>query len=349
MTTANHISHISGSREIRLARRPAGRPEPTDFTIATVTLAEPTEGEVLVENLYMSVDPYMRGRMSEHPSYVAPFEVGKVLDGAAVGRVLVSRSDALAVGDHVVHRYGWREHVVAKAKEFEKLEPVIAPVSAYLGVLGMTGLAAYVGLLDVGALKDGETVFVSGAAGAVGSVVCQIARIMGCEVIGSVGSESKVEWLKNVARVSGAIDYKRTTDLPGALRHLAPRGVDVYFDNVGGEHLEAALTNMNPGGRVVLCGMIGQYNASTPPCAPRNLVLAIGKRLTLHGFIVGDHINRHAAFVKDMSRWLKAGEIQAEETIFHGIAAAPEAFIALFDGANKGKMIVELRSTAASA
>lgn len=335
-------SHTSSSREVHLASRPTGRPQPSDFSLVTVAVDEPKEGEVLVENLYMSVDPYMRARMSDRPSYVPPFEIGKPLDGSAVGRVLVSRSDALAEGDHVLHGYGWRERVVAPARAFEKVDPTLAPVRAYLGVLGMTGLAAYVGLLDIGALKEGDTVFVSAAAGAVGSVACQIARIKGCTVIGSAGSERKLQWLKAVAKVSDAIDYKATGDLAGTLRTLAPRGVDVYFDNVGGDHLEAALTNMNRGGRIVLCGMIGQYNASQPPCAPHNLALAIGKRITLRGFIVGDHADRRAAFLSDARRWLKEGKMQVEETVFHGIAAAPDALIALFDGENTGKMIVEL-------
>ena len=335
-------SHTSSSREVHLASRPTGRPQPSDFKLVTVTVDEPKEGEVLVENLYMSVDPYMRGRMSDRPSYVPPFEIGKPLDGSAVGRVLASRSAAFSEGDHVLHRYGWRERVVAPASAFEKIDPTLAPVRAYLGVLGMTGLTAYVGLLDIGALKEGDTVFVSAAAGAVGSVVCQIARMKGCTVIGSAGSEKKVEWLTAVAKVNGTLDYKKTDDLAGALRTLAPEGVDVYFDNVGGEHLEAALSNMKRGGRVVLCGMIGQYNASEPPCAPRNLALAIGKRITLRGFIASDHAGRRAAFLDEMSRWLKEGKIHAEETIFHGIASAPQAFIALFDGENTGKMIVEL-------
>ena len=330
------------SREVHLARRPKGRPVLSDFEIVTVTLDEPKAGEALIENLYMSVDPYMRGRMSDRPSYVPPFQIGSPLDGSAVGRVLVSRSDALAEGDHVLHRYGWRERVIAPAQDFEKIDPALAPVRAYLGVLGMTGLTAYVGLLDIGALREGETVFVSAAAGAVGSIACQIARIRKCAVIGSAGSEKKVEWLERVAQVRGAFNYKKTGDLAGTVGILAPEGVDVYFDNVGGDHLEAALTNMKRRGRVVLCGMIGQYNASEPACAPRNLALAIGKRLTLRGFIVSDHADRRAAFLADMSGWLSEGQIQSEETIFHGIGAAPQAFIALFDGENLGKMIVEL-------
>jgi NADPH-dependent curcumin reductase CurA len=334
--------HLRTSREVRLAARPKGEPAPSDFAIVAVVLDEPKEGEVLVENSYMSVDPYMRGRMSDQPSYVPPFQINKPLDGSAVGRVLVSRSETLAEGDYVLHRYGWRERVVAPATEFAKIDPTLAPVRLYLSVFGMTGLTAYVGLLDIAALRGDETVFVSAAAGAVGSIACQIARIKGCRVIGSAGSKEKVEWLERVARVAAAFDYKTTDDLEAMVKRLAPKGIDVYFDNVGGEHLEAAIACMNREGRVALCGMISGYNAIAPSCAPRNLHLAIGKRLTLRGFIVGDHANRRAAFLLDMSRWLADGEIKFEETIFRGIEAAPQAFIAMLNGKNMGKMIVEL-------
>ncbi len=331
-------------REVRLARRPVGRPSLSVFEISEVTLGEPTEGEVLVENLFMSVDPYMRGRLDDRPSYVPPFKIGEPLDGAAVGRVLMSRSSALAEGDYVLHRYGWRERVVAPARKFQKIDSTLAPLPAYLGALGMTGLAAYVGLLDIGALKEGDIVFVSAAAGAVGSIAVQIARIKGCTVIGSAGSARKIEWLEKVAGVNAAFDYKTTDNPARILRELAPNGIDVYFDNVGGAQLEAALAAMNPRGRVVLCGMIGQYNATEPPCAPRNLALAIGKRLTMRGFIVGDHEDRRSAFLADMGRWLAEGRIKWEETIFDGIESAPAAFLGLFDGKNTGKMIVRLKS-----
>lgn len=331
-------------REVRLARRPVGRASLSDFEISEVTLGEPTEGEVLVENLFMSVDPYMRGRMDDRPSYVPPFEIGEPLDGAAVGRVLMSRSSALAECDYVLHRYGWRERVVASARKFQKIDSTLAPLPTYLGALGMTGLTAYVGLLDIGALKEGDTVFVSAAAGAVGSIAVQIARIRNCTVIGSAGSARKIEWLEKVAGVNAAFDYKTTDDPTRTLRELAPNGIDVYFDNVGGAQLEAALAAMNPRGRVVFCGMIGQYNATEPPCAPRNLALAIGKRLTMRGFIVGDHEDRRAAFLADMGRWLAEGRITWEETIFEGIEAAPAAFLGLFNGENTGKMIVRLNA-----
>ena len=329
-------------REVRLAQRPAGRPSLSNFEIAQVTFDEPHEGEVFVENLFMSVDPYMRGRLDDRPSYIPPFEIGEPLDGAAVGRVLLSRSSALAEGDYVLHRYGWRERVVAPARKFQKIDSSLAPLQAYLGALGMTGLTAYIGLLDIGAVKESDTVFVSAAAGAVGSIAVQIARIKGCTVIGSAGSPEKVAWLTEVARVTGAFDYKTTESLTRTLRDLAPKGIDVYFDNVGGAQLEAALAVMNTRGRIVLCGMIGQYNATEPTCAPRNLAVAIGKRITLRGFIVSDHDDRRDAFVADMGRWLADGQIRCEETISDGIESAPAAFIGLLDGKNTGKMLVRL-------
>jgi NADPH-dependent curcumin reductase CurA len=331
-------------REVRLVRRPVGRPSLSDFEISDVMPSEPAEGEVLVENLFMSVDPYMRGRLDDRPSYVPPFKIGEPLDGAAVGRVLMSRSSALAKGDYVLHGYGWRECVVAPAGKCQKIDSTVAPLSAYLGALGMTGLTAYVGLLDIGAAKEGDTVFVSAAAGAVGSIAVQIARIKGCTIIGSAGSPEKVEWLEKVAGVSAAFDYKTTSNPTRTLRDLAPNGIDVYFDSVGGAQLEAALAAMNPRGRVIFCGMIGQYNATEPSCAPRNLALAIGKRLTLRGFIVADHEDRRSAFLADMSRWIAEGRIKWEETIFEGIESAPAAFLGLFDGRNTGKMIVRLKS-----
>ena len=338
--TLDHEQKVS--REVRLARRPAGRPALSDFEISEVTLGDPAAGEVLVENLYMSVDPYMRARLDDRPSYVPPFKIGEPLDGAAVGRVLVSRSSALAEGDFVLHWYGWRERVVAPGKRFQKLDAALSPLPAYLGVFGITGLTAYVGLLDIGALKEGDTVFVSAAAGAVGSIVVQIARIKGCTVIGSAGSPRKIEWLERVAGVNAAFDYKLTESPARTLRTLAPDGIDVYFDNVGGVQLEAALAAMNVRGRVVLCGMIGQYNATEPSCAPRNLALAIGKRLTMRGFIVSDHDYRRAAFLADMAGWIADGRIRWEETIVDGIESAPSAFLGLFDGDNLGKMIVRL-------
>ena len=332
------------SREIRLAARPQGTPTEEHFERAEVEVAPPLDGEVLVENHFMSVDPYMRGRMNDTESYVPPFEVGAPLEGAAVGQVVQSESEEVEEGALVLTQQGWRERFTAPAGEVQVVEAEGVPPQAFLGVLGMPGLTAYVGLLDIGAPREGETVFVSGAAGAVGSVVCQIARLKGCRVVGSAGSDEKTRWLEATAGVDATINYKETDDLPGALAEAAPDGVDVYFDNVGGDHLEAALFSMNDYGRVVLCGAIAQYNATEPPCAPRNLAMAIQKRLRLEGFIVSDHQDRQPAFVEEMSGWIQGGQVQWEETIVDGLEHAPDAFLGLFEGDNLGKMVVRLEA-----
>src|SRR5919197_3587717 len=291
------------SREIRLKNRPVGLPRENDFELATVPVPTPGAGEVLVRNLYMSVDPYMRGRMFAQPSYVEPFQVGQPLDGGCVGQVVQAQGGTLQVGDYVLGRKGWREYYVSDGAELTKIEPNLAPVQTYLGTLGMPGLTAYVGLLDIGRPKAGETVFVSAAAGAVGTVVCQIAKLKGCRVVGSAGSPAKVAWLREVAGVDAAFNYKDVRSLPDELGTHCPNGVDVYFENVGGAHLEAALEHMNNFGRLVLCGMISHYNESTPSSGPRNLRLAVRKRLTLRGFIVSDHLDRQARFYNNMGLW----------------------------------------------
>jgi NADPH-dependent curcumin reductase CurA len=329
------------SREIRLRRRPVGMPTPDDFELATVDVPDPGPGEVRVQNLCMSVDPYMRGRMMDRKSYVPPFPIGEVLTGGAVGRVTGSADPRLAEGDIVQSHFGWREAFTAPAGEVTPLGPLAAPPSAYLGVLGMPGMTAYVGLFGAASLKDGETVFVSGAAGAVGSVAGQIARQRGCRVIGSAGGPEKVAWLTDELGFDHAFDY-HDGDLLGALRHGAPEGLDVYFDNVGGEHLEAALFHMRPFGRIALCGAISQYNATAPAPGPSNLVLAIGLGLTLRGFIVSHFDHMADEFRRDMAAWVSSGTIRWRETVLEGIERAPEAFIGLFTGANLGKMIVRL-------
>ena len=249
------------SREIRLKNRPVGLPRASDFELATVPIPTPGAGEVLVRNLYMSVDPYMRGRMLDQPSYVQPFQVGQPLDGGCVGQVVQSQSGQFQVGDHVLGRKGWREYYVSDGAELTKIDPNLAPVQTYLGTLGMPGLTAYVGLLDIGHPKAGETVFVSAAAGAVGTVVCQIAKLQGCRVVGSAGAPDKVTWLREVAGVDAAFNYKDVGSLTAELGKHCPNGIDIYFENVGGAHLEAALDHMNSFGRIVLCGMISHYNA----------------------------------------------------------------------------------------
>jgi len=309
--------------------------------LATVTLPDPAEGQVLVRNLYMSVDPYMRGRMVDRKSYTPPFALGEVMTGGAVGTVVHSQHPDYRVGDHVLHSFGWREYLLSDGKGLAKIDPLLAPVQSYLGVLGMPGQTAYFGLLDVGQPKAGETVFVSAAAGAVGAIVCQIAKIKGCRVVGSAGSAEKIAWLEGLG-VDAVLNYKETRDLSGTLGELCPNGIDVYFENVGGDHLQAALTHMNNHGRIAACGMISQYNNSEPVAGPSNLMVIVGKRLKMQGFIVTDFMARSGEFYQDMGQWIREGKIKWEETIVDGIEQAPGAFIGLFSGKNLGKMLVRL-------
>jgi hypothetical protein len=328
------------SRDVVLKQRPVGMPTRDDFEIVAHTVPEPGDGEVTVRNVCMSVDPYMRGRMVDRKSYTPPFQVGEVLTGGAVGRVVASSADGLSEGDYVQHNYGWREAVTCSAGEVSPLGELAAPPSAYLGVLGMPGMTSYVGLLGAGQLKDGETVFVSGAAGAVGSVAGQIAKIRGCRVLGSAGGAEKVAWLGELG-FDYAFDYHEGRILDH-LREGAPDGIDVYFDNVGGDHLEAALFHMRQFGRIALCGAISQYNNTEPAPGPVNLTMAIGLGLTLKGFIVSHYNHMAADFRRDMEDWISSGRISYKETVFEGIDKAPEAFMGLFTGANMGKMIVNL-------
>jgi NADPH-dependent curcumin reductase CurA len=330
------------SREISLKNRPVGLPSEHDFELTAVPIPSPGTGEVLVRNLYMSVDPYMRGRMLEQPSYVQPFPLGQALEGGCIGQIVESNGGTFQVGDHVLGRKGWREHYISDGTDLSKIDPALAPLQAYLGVLGMPGLTAYVGLLDIGRPQPGNTVFVSAAAGAVGSVVCQIAKLKGCRVVGSAGSATKVQWLQDIAGIDAAFNYKEVDSLTAELGKHCPHGIDVYFENVGGAHLEAALDHMNLRGRIALCGMISQYNESAPSSGPRNLRLAVRKRLTLTGFIVSDHVNRQPQFYADMGAWIADRKIKWEETMVDGIENAPRAFLGLFAGENMGKMLVRL-------
>jgi len=334
---------MTRAREVQLQRRPVGMPKPDDFRVVEVDVGAPGPNEVLVKNICMSVDPYMRGRMVERRSYVPPFQLGETLTGGAIGRVVESRHADFKAGDIVESSLGWRELFVAPAKALNPLGKLEAPPSAYLGVLGMPGMTAYVGLLEVGALKDGETVFVSGAAGAVGSVVGQIAKLHGCRVVGSAGGATKVAHLTQELGFDYAFDY-HAGNLEEQLSAGAPDGIDVYFDNVGGDHLQAALNHMRPFGRIALCGAISMYNATTPPPGPNNLTLAIGLGLTLRGFIVSHFNQLRGQFRRDMEQWVKAGRIVYRETTLVGIERAAEAFIGLFEGANVGKMVVQLET-----
>lgn len=329
------------SREVRLAARPTGWPTTENFTVATVDLPELQDGEVLVRNAVMSVDPYMRGRMDDRPSYVPPFQMGAALDGGAVGEVVVSKSDNVATGTQVLHGFGWREYAVLPAKRVQPVDTAVAPASAYLGVLGMPGFTAYVGLAEIAAMKEGDAVFVSGAAGAVGSLVGQIARRRGASrVIGSAGSADKVRHLVDDLGFDAAFNYK-DGNVGKQLREAAPDGIDVYFDNVGGDHLEAAIGSLNTLGRVAVCGMISQYNATEATPAPRNLALLITKRLSIRGFIVSDNNALQPAFLDEVGPWVRDGSlITAETFVDGGVDAAPQAFIDLMRGANTGKMLV---------
>jgi NADPH-dependent curcumin reductase CurA len=328
-------------REWHLVARPDGWPVPEDFALVEAPVRAPGAGQIVVRNEYLSVDPYMRGRMNDVKSYVPPFRLGAVMDGGAVGRVVASEAEGFAVGDAVLHGLGWREYATLGGAKGVKVDAAL-PLRSYLGVLGMTGLTAYAGLLEVGAFKEGEAVFVSGAAGAVGSVVGQIAKLRGASrVVGSAGSPEKVRRLTEELGFDAAFDYK---DGPVAeqLAKAAPEGIDVYFDNVGGEHLEAAIGALKLRGRAVLCGAIAQYNDATPPAGPRNLALAIGKRLRLEGMLVGDHYALQPRFVEEVGGWLREGRLVVDETVVDGFENAVEAFLGLLRGANTGKMLVNV-------
>ena len=332
----------TSGREWHLVARPQGWPTTDDFALRESEVTAPAEGRVLVRNLHFSVDPYMRGRMNDVKSYTPPFRLDHPMEGGAVGEVVASAAEGVAVGDHVLHGLGWREYADVDASAVVKVDPSLAPLSAYLGVLGMTGLTAYAGLLEVASFKPGDAVFVSGAAGAVGSQVGQIARLKGASrVIGSAGSDEKVRLLVEEYGFDAAFNYK---DGPVAqqLRTAAPDGIDVYFDNVGGEHLEAAISSLRVHGRAVICGMISQYNATEPTPGPRNLALVIGKRLRLEGMLVGDHAALQPAFVEEVSGWLASGELKHAETTVEGIENGVGAFLGLLRGENTGKMIVSL-------
>src|SRR6186713_1274237 len=294
--------------EIHLKERPLGIASKNNFELVRVRVPDLKQGQFLVRNVWMSVDPYMRGRMNETKSYLPPYELNKTLEGDCIGQIIESKNRQFEVGEYLLSNFGWREYwVSAGSKDISKIAPTIAPLQSYLGIMGRTGLTAYVGLL-IGELSDSSTntVFVSAASGAVGSAACQIAKIKGCHVIGSTSSSQKVKWLIDEAGIDYAFDYRKIGEenISSELRKACPDGIDIYFDNVGGKHLEAALDNMKTFGRIVLCGMISQYNSSSPPPAPSNLMLAITNRLKIQGFIVRDHYNMLNEFHIVMTKWV---------------------------------------------
>ncbi|MFN4225498.1 MAG: NADP-dependent oxidoreductase [Hyphomonas sp.] len=334
------------STEWALASRPVGMPKLSDFQSKTVDIPEPADGEIQVMNTWMSVDPYMRGRMYDRESYVPPFQIGETLQGGAVGRVTASAHPDYKAGDLVSSFLGWRTAWTAKpaAAAVQKLPASGLPESAFLGVAGMPGLTAYAGLLRIAEFKPSDTVFVSGAAGAVGSTVVQIAKIKGATVIGSAGGAQKCALVKSLG-ADHVIDYKQAKGFEGlvaALKTAAPKGIDIYFDNVGGDHLAAAIEAARPLARFALCGMIAQYNETGKPEGPHNIIMAVGKQLTLRGFIVSSHADLQPQFLADMAKWIASGQMKFEETVMTGIEKAPEAFLGLFTGANTGKMLVKL-------
>ena len=330
------------NRLIVLKRNPVGVPTEDDFEIVAEEIPRPGDGQVLVRNHYVSVDPYMRGRISAAPSYADNWKPGEPMRGGCVGEIVESRSEGLPAGQFVTGGLGWRDYFVADADAVSEVDPQGAPLSAYLGVLGMPGMTAFVGFSKLAEPAAGQTVFVSGAAGAVGAMVCSLAKLQGLKVIASAGTARKVEWLHERIGVDATINYRETDDLAGAVRSAASDGVDIYFDNVGSEHLEAALANMKQGGRIICCGMISAYNATEPPAAPRNLFLVVGRRLRLQGFIVSDHWHYYEEFLRDIAPRVRSGEIPYEETVAEGLESAPRAFVGLFHGENLGKMVVRV-------
>ena len=327
------------SREIRFASRPEGTPTPHTFAMGVVEVPPPPAGQVRVRNIWMSVDPYMRGRMMTRESYVPPFRLGEPLEGGAIGRVEASACADLEPGDLVQSMLGWREAFNAPPSALTKVPRSTLPPEALLGVAGLPGLTAFVGVDRIVKLRAGEVIFISAASGAVGSVACQIAKVVGATVIGSAGGAAKCAFLREIG-VDHVIDYK-AEDLTSALAAAAPRGVDAYFDNVGGIHLDAALWSAKPFARFALCGMISQYNESEGT-GPRHLRLAVTKRLRLEGFIVSDHFEMMPRFTQVMAEWVAGGAVKIHQTVEHGIENAPAAFLKLFSGGNLGKMLVRL-------
>ncbi|MFI6360854.1 NADP-dependent oxidoreductase [Streptomyces sp. NPDC050743] len=339
MSNSPHLPAVN--REWQLVKRPVGWPTPEDFALVEAPVPVPGEGQVLVRNIYLSVDPYMRGRMNAAKSYAAPYELGEAMRGGAVGEVVASNAEGFNVGDHVVHDLGWREYTAVDARDAVTVNGEIAPLSTYLGVLGMTGLTAYAGLLRAASFQEGDIVFVSGAAGAVGSEAGQLAKLMGASrVIGSAGSDDKVKVLLDEYGFDAAFNYKKAP-VGEQLREAAPDGIDVYFDNVGGDHLDAALGSLNLHGRIAICGMISTYNNTEPAPGPVNLFRLIQTRGRMQGFLFRDHCDMQPLFVDQVGPWVASGALKYRETVVDGIQNMVEAFLGMLRGENIGKMLVK--------
>jgi NADPH-dependent curcumin reductase CurA len=332
----------SVNRQFVLASRPAGMPEESNFNLIETPIPALKDGEFLARAMYISVDPYMRGRISQAKSYAAGVEIGAVMVAGGVARVVESKNEKFAVGDIVDVYMGWQEYVVSNGKGIRKLDPAIAPVSTALGVLGMTGMTAYFGLLDVCNPKPEETVVVSGAAGAVGSLVGQIAKIKGCRTVGIAGGDDKVEWICTQCGFDAGFNYKTTDNYGAKLKELCPKGIDVYFDNVGGTITDAVFMQINTFARLSICGQISQYNNTKPEMGPRLLGMLIVARAKVQGFLVTDYMPRFGEAMKEMSGWLRDGKLKYREDVVDGFENLPKAFIGLFHGENTGKRIVKV-------
>lgn len=335
-------SNPASNRRFLLASRPTGAPEPGNFTLVSEPIPAPGPKEVLVRALWLSVDPYMRGRMSSAKSYAAPVAIGEVMTGGGVGQVIASHSPAFAVGDIVEGGLGWQEYAVADPATLRKVDPSLAPISTAVGVLGMPGMTAYFALLEVCEPKAGDTVVVSGAAGAVGQIVGQIAKINGCRVVGIAGSDEKLAYLTRELGFDATINYKTANDLTAAVAAACPHGVDVYFDNVGGAVSQAVFDNLAFKARIVICGQISQYNNATPELGPRSLRYMLVNRARMEGFLVFDWRDRHPEARRRMAEWIKAGRLKYTEHVTEGFERMPEAFIAMLNGANLGKAVVKI-------
>jgi NADPH-dependent curcumin reductase len=333
------------NRRIVLASRPAGEPQPTDFRLESAPVPEPQAGQVLLKTVWLSLDPYMRGRMSTAKSYAKPVEIGEVMVGGTVSEVVASRHPDFRVGDVVGGNGGWQEYTVSDGAGLRKLDPAIAPVSTALGVLGMPGMTAYTGLLTIGQPKPGETLVVAAASGPVGSAVGQIAKIKGCRAVGIAGGPDKCRYVLDELGFDAAIDH-RSADMADRLKEACPNGIDIYFENVGGAVWDAVFPLLNPFSRIPVCGLVAQYNATGAPEGPdRSAALMraiLTKRLTLRGFIVGDFAAQAPDFARDVSTWVREGRIKYREDVVDGLELAPEAFIGMLKGRNFGKLLVRI-------
>jgi len=327
---------------VTLAARPSGFPTGSDFKLVESEARSPAEGECLVQALWLSVDPYMRGRMSDRKSYAPSIEIGETMVGRAVGRVVESRAERWNPGDIVFGELGWQEYATVSAETLHQVDPALAPISTALGVLGMPGLTAYFGMTDILAAKAGDTVLVSGAAGAVGSIVGQIAKALGCRAVGIAGSDEKIDYVVNELGFDAAFNYKTTEDYAEALKMLCPDGVDCYFDNVGGEITDAVFPRLNIGARVAICGQISQYNLAEPETGPRQLWHLIVKRAKVQGFLVFDYADRYREGLARLGPWVQEGKIRYRETVVEGLENAPAAFLSMMRGGNIGKQLVHI-------